>query len=148
MRDAQVPILDVKGVGKSFAGLVALNDISFSVGSGSIHGVIGPNGAGKTTLFNVITAVFQPTAGEVRFEGARISGLPAYRIARMGVARTFQNVRLFGDQTVVENVVIGAYRHTSAGLVTGTLRMPSVVAEEARVRGEAMECLLCPDKHF
>lgn len=141
MRDAPVPILEVAGVGKSFAGLVALNDISFAVGSGAIHGVIGPNGAGKTTLFNVITAVFPPTSGEVRFEGTRISGLPAYRIARMGVARTFQNVRLFGDQTVFENVVIGAYRHTRAGLVTGTLRLPSVVAEEARVRGEAMACL-------
>ncbi|MCW5770041.1 MAG: ABC transporter ATP-binding protein [Rhodospirillaceae bacterium] len=141
MRDGPVPVLEVTRVGKSFAGLVALNDISFAVGGGSIQGVIGPNGAGKTTLFNVVTSVFPPTAGEVRFEGTRISGLPAYRVARMGVARTFQNVRLFGDQTVLENVVIGAYRHTRAGLVTGTLRLPSVVAEEARVRREAMECL-------
>jgi branched-chain amino acid transport system ATP-binding protein len=121
--------------------LVALGNISFAVKARTVHGVIGPNGAGKTTLFNVITSVFPPSAGEVRFEGQRISGLPAYRVARLGVARTFQNVRLFGDQTVLENVVIGAYRNTHAGLVTGALRLPSAIAEELRVRSEAIECL-------
>jgi branched-chain amino acid transport system permease protein len=135
------PILDVLNIGKSFAGLVALSNISFAVATRTVHGVIGPNGAGKTTLFNVITSVIAPSAGEVRFEGKRISGLPAYRVARLGVARTFQNVRLFGDQTVLENVVIGAYRYTHAGLVSGALRLPSAVAEEASVRSEAMECL-------
>jgi ABC-type branched-subunit amino acid transport system ATPase component/ABC-type branched-subunit amino acid transport system permease subunit len=135
------PILEVLNVGKSFAGLVALNNISFAVDARTVHGVIGPNGAGKTTLFNVITSVFPPSAGEVRFEGARISGIPAYRVARLGVARTFQNVRLFGDQTVLENVVIGAYRNTRAGLVTGALRLPSAAVEEVGVRSEAMECL-------
>jgi branched-chain amino acid transport system ATP-binding protein len=141
MRDGAPPILEIARVGKAFAGLVALNDISFSVAAGTIHGVIGPNGAGKTTLFNVVTSIIAPTSGAIHFEGVRISGLPAYRVARMGIARTFQNVRLFGDQTVLENVVIGAYRHTRAGLVTGSLRLRSVRAEEARVHGDAMACL-------
>jgi branched-chain amino acid transport system ATP-binding protein/branched-chain amino acid transport system permease protein len=150
-RDVSSPMLEVLNVGKSFAGLVALNNISFAVETGSIHGVIGPNGAGKTTLFNVVTSVFPPSSGEVRFKGARISGIPAHRVARLGVARTFQNVRLFGDQTVLENVVIGAYRYTHAGLVTGALRLPSAVAEEVSIRSEAMEYLrfvgLAADAH-
>ncbi|MGH8432281.1 MAG: ABC transporter ATP-binding protein, partial [Solimonas sp.] len=100
-----------------------------------------PNGAGKTTLFNVIMAAFPPTEGQVLFEGRRITGLPAHRVARLGIARTFQNVRLFGDQTVLENVVIGTYRHTRAGLLGGTLRLPQAVAEEAQARADAMECL-------
>jgi len=135
------PILEALNVGKSFAGLVALSNISFAVDIRTVHGVVGPNGAGKTTLFNIITSVFPPSSGEVRFEGTRISGLPAYRVARLGVARTFQNVRLFGDQTVLENVVIGAYRNTRAGLMAGALRFPSAVAEELQVRSEAIECL-------
>jgi len=141
MRDGPTPVLEVRGVTKAFAGLVALDDISFAVDAGTVHGVIGPNGAGKTTLFNVITAVFSPSGGQVLFEGQPVTGLPAHRVARLGVARTFQNVRLFGDQTVLENVIIGTYRHTRAGLLGGTLRLPGAVAEQVRARKEAMECL-------
>ena len=141
MLDGSAPVLEVRGVTKAFAGLVALSDISFAVNAGTVHGVIGPNGAGKTTLFNVITSVFPPTSGQVLFEGRPLTGLPAHRVARRGVARTFQNVRLFGDQSVLENVIIGTYRHTSAGLLGGMLRLPGAVAEEIQARSEAMECL-------
>jgi branched-chain amino acid transport system ATP-binding protein len=141
MTEGAQTILAIRGVKKAFAGLAAVNDVSFTVGRGAIHGVIGPNGAGKTTLFNVVTAAFAPTAGDVVFEGRSITGIPAHRVARLGVARTFQNVRLFGDQTVLENVIIGTFRHTRAGLIGGTLRLPGAVAEEAQSRRESMECL-------
>lgn len=141
MSESAAPVLEIRRVTKAFAGLVALSDISFAVKSGTVHGVIGPNGAGKTTLFNVITSVFPPSHGQVLFEGRPLTGMAAHRVARLGVARTFQNVRLFGDQSVIENVIIGTYRHTRAGLVGGTLRLPGAVAEAERARGEAMECL-------
>jgi branched-chain amino acid transport system ATP-binding protein len=141
MRDGTGPALEIRGVTKSFDGLVAVSNVSFAVETGTIHGVIGPNGAGKTTLFNVITSVFPPSAGQILFEGHPTTGLPAHRVARLGIARTFQNVRLFGDQSVLDNVIVGTYRHTGAGLIGGMLRLPGAVAEERRVRGEAMDCL-------
>jgi branched-chain amino acid transport system ATP-binding protein len=133
--------LEVRGITKAFVGLVALTDVSFAVKPGRVHGVIGPNGAGKTTMFNVITSVFPPTEGRIFFEGAEITGMAPHKVARLGVARTFQNVRLFGDQSVLENVMIGTYRHTRAGLAGAMLRLPSAMAERRRVREEAMECL-------
>ena len=137
----ETPTLEIRGVTKAFAGLVAVSNVSFSVAPGHVHGVIGPNGAGKTTLFNVITSVFPPTQGSIWFEGAEITNRPAHEVARLGIARTFQNVRLFGDQSVLENVMIGTYRHTKAGLTGGILRLPQAMAERRRVRDEAMECL-------
>jgi branched-chain amino acid transport system ATP-binding protein len=141
MDDGHAPALEIRAVAKAFDGLVAIDNVSFAVETGTIQGVIGPNGAGKTTLFNIITSVFAPTKGQVLFEGQVMTGLPAYRVARRGVARTFQNVRLFGDQTVLENVVVGTYRHTRAGLLGGMLRLPGAVAEERRALSEAMDCL-------
>jgi branched-chain amino acid transport system ATP-binding protein len=135
------PVLEVVNVTKAFQGLVALSDVSFSVEKSLIFGVIGPNGAGKTTLFNIVTNIYLPTVGTIRFEGKEITGLPAYAIARRGVARTFQSVRLFADQSVIENVLIGTYRHTKAGLIGGILRSASAVAEQRRAREEAMGCL-------
>ena len=134
-------MLEIRAVTKAFGGLVALKDISFAVDAETIHGVIGPNGAGKTTLFNVIASLFPPTGGKVLFEGRAITGFPAYRVARLGIARTFQNVRLFGDQTVLDNVIVGTYRHTRTGLLGGVFRLPGALAEERRVRSEAMESL-------
>jgi branched-chain amino acid transport system ATP-binding protein len=137
----ETPTLEIRGVTKAFAGLVAVSNVSFAVMPGHVHGVIGPNGAGKTTLFNVVTSVFPPTQGSIWFEGAEITNRPAHEVARLGIARTFQNVRLFGDQSVLENVMIGTYRHTKAGLTGGILRLPQAMAERRRVRDEAMECL-------
>ena len=135
------PILELRSLSKAFSGLVAVSEVSMSVASGHVQGLIGPNGAGKTTLFNLVTSVFPPSAGQVLFEGQDITGQPAHVVARLGVARTFQNVRLFGDQSVLENVTIGTYRNTRAGLTGGILRLPGAVAEQRTARKEAMECL-------
>ncbi|MSQ72266.1 MAG: ABC transporter ATP-binding protein [Betaproteobacteria bacterium] len=139
--DPSRPILELRGLTKAFSGLMAVSEVSISVRSGHVQGLIGPNGAGKTTLFNLVTSVFPPSAGSVLFEGADITGRPAHAVARLGVARTFQNVRLFGDQSVLENVAIGTYRNTRAGLAGGILRLPGALAEQRRARLEAMECL-------
>ena len=135
------PMLSVQQVSKSFVGLTALSDVSFTVEEGRVHGLIGPNGAGKTTLFNVITSVFPPSAGRIHFAGRDITGAPPHRVPRLGVARTFQNVRLFGDQTVLENTSIGTHRLTRAGIVAGILRLPGAVAEHRRAHEESMACL-------
>jgi branched-chain amino acid transport system ATP-binding protein len=134
-------ILSVRQVGKSFEGLVALSDVSFEVPYGGVYGVIGPNGAGKTTLFNVVTGVYRPTDGSVHLEDKEITGLPVCAVARLGIARTFQTVRLFLDQTVLENVVIGTYRNTAAGMLAGIAKMPTAVQEQRKAKAEALECL-------
>jgi branched-chain amino acid transport system ATP-binding protein len=110
-------VLEVRGVGVSFGGLAALRDVTFVLPRAAIHGVIGPNGAGKTTLFNVLGGVIPPDAGRVSFLGEDITGLPPYRIARLGLARTYQIVRPLGELTVLENAMVGAFfgRHQLAG---------------------------------
>ncbi|MBP2689723.1 MAG: lptB 1, partial [Deltaproteobacteria bacterium] len=134
-------LLSLQGIGKSFGGLAALSEISFDVLPGEIVGVIGPNGAGKTTLFNVVTAVFPPTAGEVRFDGERISGLPPHAITKRGITRTFQNIRLFSTMTVGENVMVGRHCRTGAGVLRGVLRTAGQRREEREIRGKARELL-------
>ena len=134
-------LLSLRGIGKSFGGLSALSGISFDVRPGEIVGVIGPNGAGKTTLFNVVTAVFPPTAGEVVFDGERISGLPPHAIAKRGVTRTFQNIRLFSTMTVEENVMVGRHCRSGAGVWRGVLRTRGERREEEGIRGKTRELL-------
>ncbi len=134
-------LLEVCAIGKHFSGLIALKGVSFRVDAGEIKGVIGPNGAGKTTLFNVITSVLRADSGSVRFEGRTITGMTQHRIARLGLSRTFQNVRLFGEQSVVENVGVGAHRNTSSGLTAGLLRLPHARMEERETRALAQDCL-------
>ena len=134
-------LLSLRHIGKSFGGLSALSGISFDVQPGEIIGVIGPNGAGKTTLFNVITAVFPPTAGEVVFEGNRISGLRSHAITKRGITRTFQNIRLFSTMTVEENVMVGRHCRTGAGVWRGVLRTRGQRKEEEGIRGKTRELL-------
>jgi len=134
-------LLSLRQIGKSFGGLSALSGISFDVQPGEIVGVIGPNGAGKTTLFNVITAVFPPTAGEVLFEGVRISGLRSHAITKRGITRTFQNIRLFSTMTVEENVMVGRHCRTGAGVWRGVLRTRGQRREEEVVCGKTRELL-------
>ena len=117
-------LLEVRGVTKQFGGVRAVHDCSFDVAEGEIKAVIGPNGAGKTTLFNVITGFYAPTAGVVRFRGRSLTGLPAHRLARLGLSRTFQNVQLFPSLTVVENVMIGCERDAPGGFVGAALALP------------------------
>ena len=134
-------LLSLRKIGKWFGGLSALSDISFDVQPGEIVGVIGPNGAGKTTLFNVVTAVFPPTAGEVVFDGERISGLPPHTITKQGITRTFQNIRLFSTMTVEENVMVGRHCRTGAGVWRGVLRTRGERREEQGIREKTRELL-------
>jgi len=132
-------VLDVQAVRKQFGGLVAVNDISFQINAGQIVGLIGPNGAGKSTTFNLITGVLPLTSGSVQYRGETISGLPSRDIARRGMARTFQHVKMIPDMTVLENVAMGAYSRGHKGVVSGLLRTNQ--AEEQRLFKEAQRQL-------
>jgi branched-chain amino acid transport system permease protein len=132
-------MLDVQAVRKEFGGLVAVNDISFQITAGQIVGLIGPNGAGKSTTFNLITGVLSLTSGSVQYRGETISGLPSRDIARRGMARTFQHVKMIPDMTVLENVAMGAYSRGHKGVVSGLLRTNQ--SEEQRLFKEAQRQL-------
>ncbi len=128
-------VLDVKQVRKEFGGLVAVNDVSFQVRAGEILGLIGPNGAGKSTTFNLVTGVFEATRGEVRLRGVRIDSMPSREIARRGVSRTFQHVKMIAGMTVLENVALGAHLRGSRGVASAMLRLDR--AEERQLLKEA-----------
>ena len=134
-------VLSFAQLSKLFGGLRALDAVSGEVAAGEILGIIGPNGAGKTTLFNVITGVLLPTSGEINFRGRRITGMPGHKIARLGVARTFQNIRLFRQMTALENVLVGRHSQGTAGLIDSLLRLPGMRREELRLRREALTYL-------
>jgi branched-chain amino acid transport system ATP-binding protein len=138
---AAAPILEVMGVGKRFGGLVALAGVSFSIRTGEIYGLIGPNGAGKTTLFNVLTGIYPRDEGEIRFEGGALRNPTPDTIARLGIARTFQNIRLFGNLSALENVMIGRHVRTRAGVFGAILRGPGTRAEERAIEKRAHELL-------
>jgi branched-chain amino acid transport system ATP-binding protein len=135
------PLLEVQGVTRAFGGLVAVNNVSFSVQAGEIFGLIGPNGAGKTTLFNVITGLIPPSSGTLLYQGRDITRLPPHRIAARGIARTFQNVRLFGNLSALDNVMIPQHVHTRSGVLTGVLGLPPAPQEERRTREKALALL-------
>jgi len=135
------PILSLKNVSMHFGGIKAINDISFDVEQGCIFGIIGPNGAGKTTLFNVITGVYIPTAGEIIFGEKQLNKLAPHVITGGGIARTFQNIRLFDDQTVLDNLKIAHYSHIQYGLLDALLTTRRFREEEARLEEESLEIL-------
>jgi len=124
-------LLRVQGVGVRFGGIVALDDVSFDVATGSIVGLIGPNGAGKTTLFNCLSRLYECGSGDIQFNGSSILQLPKHRIAALGIGRTFQNLALFRTMTVMDNVMVGRHCRTGTGFFTNALRLPSVTREEA-----------------
>ena len=134
-------LLDMRNVTMSFGGVTALRDVSFSVRDGEILGLIGPNGAGKTTLFHVVTAMIRGASGEVVFGGERIGGLATHRIARRGVGRTFQNIRLFPEMTARENVMVGRHTRSRAGVWRSVFRTPGQREEEELVRRKTDELL-------
>jgi branched-chain amino acid transport system ATP-binding protein len=136
-----MPILELADVTMRFGGLVAVNDLSLALNPGQLYGLIGPNGAGKTTAFNVITGVYKPTSGSIRFDSQEIAGKRSGTITRHGVARTFQNIRLFGDMTVLENVKVAFHCRQEATLSSAVLRTPLHGSEEARVDREGRELL-------
>ncbi|WP_051342825.1 ABC transporter ATP-binding protein [Pseudonocardia spinosispora] len=124
-----------------FGGVVALRELNLSVPEGRIAALIGPNGAGKTTVFNVVTGVFRPTEGSVRFHGQRIDGMQRFKITKAGVARTFQNIRLFGNMSALENVMVGADAHHRTGAISAALGLPWHRQEEREGREKAAELL-------
>jgi branched-chain amino acid transport system ATP-binding protein len=134
-------MLEVRGIIQRFGGIVALDDISFSVRKGDITGVIGPNGAGKTTLFNIVTGIYSQTSGQIMLDNEEISLLPAERLASRGLVRTFQNIELFGNMTVLENVMVGLHTKSRSGILSCMTKMPWHIAEERRIRQKAGEWL-------
>jgi branched-chain amino acid transport system ATP-binding protein len=124
-----------------FGGLVAVNELTMEVPPGEIYGLIGPNGAGKTTIFNLLTGVYEPTSGDIFISGTRVNGLKPYQISRLGVSRTFQNIRLFTSMTVLDNVVTACHRHSKQGLVDAVFRLPRYFKDEREHRDFALELL-------
>ncbi|MBV1852384.1 ABC transporter ATP-binding protein [Catellatospora tritici] len=124
------PLLEVDNVTLRFGGVVALDKVDFTLYEGEILGLIGPNGAGKTTCFNAMTGVYLPTEGDIRFQGKRVPGQKRNRITKMGIARTFQNIRLFPEMTALENVLVGADAHHQASVPGALLRLPRFWREE------------------
>ena len=141
MTTPAVPVLDLERLSLSFGGLRALSELDLRVDDREIVSLIGPNGAGKTTVFNVITGVYQPSAGDVRFAGQPIAGLAPHKIARRGIARTFQSLRLFLNMSVIENVMAATYGHTKAMPWESVLRLPRARREEREVRALAEDVL-------
>ena len=140
VRDPDV-LLEVDHVTLRFGGVVALNDVSFSLRKGEIFGLIGPNGAGKTTCFNAMTGVYRPTSGGIRFNGESIVGKKKHEITRGGIARTFQNVRLFPEMTALENVMVGADAHHKTSVPSALFRLPRHWREERSGRERSLELL-------
>ena len=134
-------LLRISGAGKRFGGLQALSDVTLSIQGGQIYGLIGPNGAGKTTLFNVITGLYQPDGGEFELNGRLYSPSSPHEVARAGIARTFQNIRLFGDMTALENVMVGRHVRTHQGVIGAVLRHRAARDEEAAIQQRALELL-------
>jgi len=134
-------LLRISGAGKRFGGLQALSDVTLSIQGGQIYGLIGPNGAGKTTLFNVITGLYQPDGGEFELNGRPYSPSSPHEVARAGIARTFQNIRLFGDMTALENVMVGRHVRTHQGVIGAVLRHRAARDEEAAIQQRALELL-------
>jgi branched-chain amino acid transport system ATP-binding protein len=134
-------LLEVRGLTRDFGGLRAVNGVDFAVAAGAVKALIGPNGAGKTTTLNMIAGVVTPTGGEIRFDGRPLPGGRPHAIAARGIARTFQLVRLFGDMTVLDNVLVGCHLAGGAGWLACAVRTPGMRGEEARLRAHAEETL-------
>ena len=134
-------LLEASNIGKRFGGVQALKDVSLTIRSGEIYGLIGPNGAGKTTLFNVFTGLYPRDSGEVHFASAPLNLASPHEVAAAGIARTFQNIRLFGNMTALENVMVGRHVRTRAGVLGAILRTRAERAEEAGIRRRAEELL-------
>jgi branched-chain amino acid transport system ATP-binding protein len=136
-----MPLLELTGTNKSFGGLRVISDLDLHIDEGEIVSVIGPNGAGKTTLFNLVTGIYRPDSGDIRFDGESLVGMAPHRITNRGIARTFQTLRLFLNMTVKENVMAAAYGHTHASVIESVLRLPRARREERAIHALAEEKL-------
>ncbi len=141
MPGADAPLLAASGISKRFGGLSALSEVAVSVARGEIFGLIGPNGAGKTTLFNILTGLYRPDAGEFVFNGVRMTGMKPHQVAERGIARTFQNIRLFANMTALENVMVGRHSRTRAGVLGAVMCNAATRAEEAAIVERARNLL-------
>ncbi len=135
------PLLEIRGINKRFGGLHALSDVSLTINQGEIYGLIGPNGAGKTTLFNVLTGLYQPDEGSFTFNGGDLFRAKSHVVVTSGIARTFQNIRLFHNMTALENVMVGRHARTRAGVIGAILRSAATRREEAAIQTRAAELL-------
>ena len=142
---AQGALLRVQNVGVRFGGIVALDNVSFEVPSGSIVGLIGPNGAGKTTLFNCLSRLYECGSGDILFDGASLLRIARHQVAAVGIGRTFQNLALFRSMTVLDNILVGRHCRTGTGFFTNCLRLPAVAREEQVTAGKARELLRLMD---
>lgn len=133
--------LELSHISKSFGGITALTDVNFQMEPKQILGLIGPNGAGKTTIFNMITSIFPPTSGTITFEDQLLNGVEPYKVTKLGIARTFQNIRLFGHMTALENVKVGMHCQTKSGYFASLIRTPAQKKEEKAVHERALELL-------
>ncbi len=138
---AEASILEVQALRKDFGGLLAVDDVSFRVRDGEVFSIIGPNGAGKTTIFNLISGVLPATAGQMRFANRVLNGLKPHVIAGLGLSRTFQNLQIFSNMTVLENVMVGRHPRSGYGMLSAALRLPGGRREEKDIRDRAMEYL-------
>ncbi|MEN6473115.1 MAG: ABC transporter ATP-binding protein [Syntrophaceae bacterium] len=134
-------LLEVRGLNKRFGGLRAVGNVGFSVPQGAIKALIGPNGAGKTTLFNLVSGVLKPDSGTITFQGAEIQGRLPFQVARVGIARTFQHIRLFPKMSTLENIMIGRHVHSRAGFVSAMLSLPWTHREERAIRARALQIM-------
>lgn len=134
-------LLELVDISKRFGGLKAVDRVSFAIRKGEIFSIIGPNGAGKTTLFNCMSGVYLPSVGQIRFNGEDITGFSAHHVTARGIGRTFQNIRLFNQMTVLENVLTGMHSRTRSGVLGALFRTPGVLAEERKAAAQALELL-------
>jgi branched-chain amino acid transport system ATP-binding protein len=141
VNDSNGDLLVARDIRKEFGGLVAVNDVDFTIPRGSIVSLIGPNGAGKTTFFNMLTGVYKPTAGRIDFDGTNITGKPPHSITKLGVGRTFQNIRLFEYMSALENVLVGMHARLKGGILGSILGLPRVRREEREAEVKARELL-------
>lgn len=134
-------LLKIDNLSKSFGGLKAVSNLNIEINEGELIGLIGPNGAGKTTVFNLLTGVYEPTEGKMLFQGKDVSGLKPYQVTHRGMARTFQNIRLFGDLSVIDNVKIAYHQHAKYSTLSAVLRLPSFFSGEEEMEKKALELL-------
>ena len=137
----KLPVLDVRNLGIDFGGLTAVDGFNITIGPTEISGLIGPNGAGKTTIFNLLTGVYQPTRGSILIKGIDTKGMPTFKVNKLGIARTFQNIRLFNDMTALDNVKVGMHNEMKCSFAASLLRLPSYFKAEKKANEKAMELL-------
>ena len=137
----KLPVLDVRNLGIDFGGLTAVDGFNITIGPTEISGLIGPNGAGKTTIFNLLTGVYQPTRGSILIKGIDTKGMPTFKVNKLGIARTFQNIRLFNDMTALDNVKVGMHNEMKCSFISSLLRLPGYYKAEKKANEKAMELL-------